>query len=165
MVTTIYYHFLVMNKFWCLFGWLPTFWYACRFVPTLANLANAWESKTLINILATLGSNETYLLFFELFMQHIKKDRDPRWEEEFQFVCEEPPTNDKMQIEVMSRPPSIGIHSKVAILFSHFWPLYCDMIKYLLEILLKMINYESRVYLASCQSLKMYVSFHNNLRS
>lgn len=44
--------------------------------------------------------------------KHIKKNRDPRWEEEFQFVCEEPPTNDKMQIEVMSRPPSIGIHSK-----------------------------------------------------
>ncbi|KAK1617000.1 hypothetical protein QYE76_022517 [Lolium multiflorum] len=44
--------------------------------------------------------------------KHIKKNRDPHWEEEFQFVCEEPPTNDKMQIEVMSRPPSIGIHSK-----------------------------------------------------
>ncbi|CAM0945776.1 unnamed protein product [Alopecurus aequalis] len=44
--------------------------------------------------------------------KHIKKNRDPRWEEEFQFVCEEPPTNDKMQIDVMSRPPSIGIHSK-----------------------------------------------------
>lgn len=44
--------------------------------------------------------------------KHIKKNRDPRWEEEFQFVCEEPPANDKMQIEVMSRPPSIGIYSK-----------------------------------------------------
>jgi len=44
--------------------------------------------------------------------KHIKKNRDPRWEEEFQFMCEEPPTNEKMQIEVMSRPPSIGIHSK-----------------------------------------------------
>lgn len=44
--------------------------------------------------------------------KHIKKNRDPRWEEEFQFVCEEPPTNDKMHVEVLSRPPSIGIHSK-----------------------------------------------------
>ncbi|BAF08669.1 synaptotagmin-2 [Oryza sativa Japonica Group] len=44
--------------------------------------------------------------------KHIKKNRDPRWEQEFQFVCEEPPINDKMQIEVISRPPSIGIHSK-----------------------------------------------------
>ncbi|KAG6497537.1 hypothetical protein ZIOFF_045438 [Zingiber officinale] len=42
----------------------------------------------------------------------IKKNRDPRWDEEFQFVCEEPPTNEKMHVEVVSRPPSIGIHSK-----------------------------------------------------
>lgn len=44
--------------------------------------------------------------------KHIKKSRDPRWEEEFQFVCEEPPVGDKMHLEVCSRPPSIGIHSK-----------------------------------------------------
>ncbi|KAG8070574.1 hypothetical protein GUJ93_ZPchr0006g43170 [Zizania palustris] len=44
--------------------------------------------------------------------KHIKKNRDPRWEQEFQFVCEEPPIDDKMQVEVISRPPSIGIHSK-----------------------------------------------------
>ncbi|KAK3157893.1 hypothetical protein QOZ80_2AG0129850 [Eleusine coracana subsp. coracana] len=44
--------------------------------------------------------------------KHIKKNRDPRWEEEFQFMCEEPPTNDKMQVEVISRPSSLGIHSK-----------------------------------------------------
>ncbi|ONK57457.1 uncharacterized protein A4U43_C09F710 [Asparagus officinalis] len=45
--------------------------------------------------------------------KHIKKNRDPRWEEEFQFVCEEPPVNDKMHVEVLSKPPSIHIHSKV----------------------------------------------------
>ncbi|RCV06265.1 hypothetical protein SETIT_1G149300v2 [Setaria italica] len=44
--------------------------------------------------------------------KHIKKNRDPRWEQEFEFVCEEPPINDKMQVEVISRPPSLGIHSK-----------------------------------------------------
>ncbi|PKU77493.1 Synaptotagmin-2 [Dendrobium catenatum] len=44
--------------------------------------------------------------------KHIKKSRDPRWEEEFQFVCEEPPVSDKMHLEVRSRPPSIGIYSK-----------------------------------------------------
>ncbi|XP_073106442.1 synaptotagmin-2 isoform X4 [Elaeis guineensis] len=44
--------------------------------------------------------------------KHRKKSRDPRWEEEFQFVCEEPPIHDKMHVEVLSRPPSIGIHSK-----------------------------------------------------
>lgn len=79
-------------------------------------------------------------IYLNWFVQHIKKNRDPRWEEEFQFMCEEPPTNEKMQIEVMSRPPSIGIHSKVAILISDYWAFCCDMIKYILEILLKMIN-------------------------
>lgn len=44
--------------------------------------------------------------------KHIKRSRDPRWEEEFQFVCEEPPLGDKMHLEVCSRPPSIGIYSK-----------------------------------------------------
>ncbi|WOL18882.1 synaptotagmin-2 [Canna indica] len=44
--------------------------------------------------------------------KHIKKNRDPRWEEEFQFVCEEPPVNDKMQVEVFSKAPSIGIYPK-----------------------------------------------------
>ncbi|WOL18585.1 synaptotagmin-2 [Canna indica] len=44
--------------------------------------------------------------------KHIKKNRDPRWEEEFQFLCKEPPVNEKMQVEVVSRAPSIGIHSK-----------------------------------------------------
>lgn len=48
-------------------------------------------------------------------VQYIKKSRDPRWEEEFQFVCEEPPTNDKMHVEVFTRPPSISIHPKVQI--------------------------------------------------
>ncbi|XP_016206039.1 synaptotagmin-2-like [Arachis ipaensis] len=34
--------------------------------------------------------------------KHVKKNRDPRWEEEFQFVVEEPPTNDKLHVEVVS---------------------------------------------------------------
>ncbi|KAL5144188.1 Synaptotagmin-2 [Glycine soja] len=32
----------------------------------------------------------------------MKKNRDPRWEEEFQFLVEEPPTNDKLHVEVVS---------------------------------------------------------------
>lgn len=55
-----------------------------------------------------------------LFLQHIKKNRDPRWDEEFQFVCEEPPIHDKLHVEVISRPSSIGIHSKVPF-FVHFY--------------------------------------------
>ncbi|KAH7692596.1 C2 domain-containing protein [Dioscorea alata] len=44
--------------------------------------------------------------------KHIKKNRDPRWGEEFQFMCEEPPVKDKIRAEVFSRPSTIGIHSK-----------------------------------------------------
>ncbi|PKA54022.1 Synaptotagmin-2 [Apostasia shenzhenica] len=44
--------------------------------------------------------------------RHIKKSRDPRWEEEFLFVCDEPPVGDKLHMEVISRPSTIGIHSK-----------------------------------------------------
>ncbi|KAK7409763.1 hypothetical protein VNO78_00056 [Psophocarpus tetragonolobus] len=32
----------------------------------------------------------------------IKKTRDPRWEEEFQFLVDEPPTKDKLHVEVVS---------------------------------------------------------------
>ncbi|PWA62519.1 synaptotagmin-2 [Artemisia annua] len=28
--------------------------------------------------------------------EHIKKNRDPRWNEEFKFTLEEPPVNDKL---------------------------------------------------------------------
>uniref|UniRef100_A0A0E0C9I3 Synaptotagmin n=1 Tax=Oryza meridionalis TaxID=40149 RepID=A0A0E0C9I3_9ORYZ len=43
----------------------------------------------------------------------IKKNRDPRWEEEIEFVCEEPPANDKLHVEVLSKPPKKGlIHGK-----------------------------------------------------
>ncbi|XP_057440446.1 synaptotagmin-2-like [Lotus japonicus] len=32
----------------------------------------------------------------------MKKNRDPRWEEEFQFMAEEPPANEKLHVEVVS---------------------------------------------------------------
>ncbi|KAK1370333.1 Synaptotagmin-1 [Heracleum sosnowskyi] len=41
--------------------------------------------------------------------KHIKKNRDPRWEEEFSFVLEEPPTNDRLHVEVLSSSSRIGI--------------------------------------------------------
>ncbi|KAL0432339.1 UNVERIFIED_CONTAM: Synaptotagmin-2 [Sesamum latifolium] len=39
----------------------------------------------------------------------IKKNRDPRWEEEFQFVLEEPPTNDRVHVEVRSSSKKLGL--------------------------------------------------------
>ncbi|KAL4187395.1 hypothetical protein AMTRI_Chr09g38820 [Amborella trichopoda] len=44
--------------------------------------------------------------------KHLKKNRDPRWEEEFKFRLEEPPVNDRLHVEVISKPSTIGIHSK-----------------------------------------------------
>lgn len=44
-------------------------------------------------------------------MQHIKKNRDPKWEEEFHFVCEEPPINEKLHVEVYSKPSKVAILS------------------------------------------------------
>ncbi|MBA0775161.1 hypothetical protein Gotri_010322 [Gossypium trilobum] len=45
--------------------------------------------------------------------KRIKKNRDPRWNEEFQFRLEEPPTNDRLHVEVYSTSSRIGLlHSK-----------------------------------------------------
>ncbi|XP_074563497.1 synaptotagmin-1-like [Curcuma longa] len=42
--------------------------------------------------------------------KHKKHNRDPRWKEEFLFVCEEPPVHDKVLVEVFSKALGIGIH-------------------------------------------------------
>ncbi|KAH9693433.1 Synaptotagmin-2 [Citrus sinensis] len=41
--------------------------------------------------------------------KRIKKNRDPRWEEEFQFTLEEPPTDDKLHVEVISTSSRMGL--------------------------------------------------------
>ncbi|XP_010543542.1 PREDICTED: synaptotagmin-3 [Tarenaya hassleriana] len=42
----------------------------------------------------------------------LKKTRDPRWNEEFQFTLEEPPLNERLRIEVMSRGTGLRFRSK-----------------------------------------------------
>lgn len=42
----------------------------------------------------------------------LKKTRDPLWNEEFQFLLEEPPVQDKIHIKVMSKRTSFSFHSK-----------------------------------------------------
>ncbi|XP_058094521.1 synaptotagmin-3 isoform X2 [Magnolia sinica] len=42
----------------------------------------------------------------------IKKSRDPVWNEEFQFMLEEPPANDKIHIEVISKKTGFTFHPK-----------------------------------------------------
>ncbi|EPS58120.1 hypothetical protein M569_16696, partial [Genlisea aurea] len=39
----------------------------------------------------------------------VKKNRNPRWEEEFQFMLEEPPTNDRIHVEVVSTSKRMGL--------------------------------------------------------
>ncbi|CAL5331461.1 unnamed protein product [Camellia sinensis] len=44
----------------------------------------------------------------------VKKNRDPRWEEEFQFTLDEPPTNDRIHVEVVSTSSRMGLlHPKI----------------------------------------------------
>ncbi|XAR52359.1 hypothetical protein NMG60_11020385 [Bertholletia excelsa] len=42
----------------------------------------------------------------------MRKTRDPLWNEEFQFMLEEPPVSDKVQITVMSKRTGFGFRSK-----------------------------------------------------
>ncbi|KAG8377942.1 hypothetical protein BUALT_Bualt08G0086300 [Buddleja alternifolia] len=39
----------------------------------------------------------------------VKKNRDPRWDEEFQFTLAEPPTNDRVHMEVVSHSRGMGL--------------------------------------------------------
>ncbi|KAK4378275.1 hypothetical protein RND71_000137 [Anisodus tanguticus] len=41
--------------------------------------------------------------------KQVKKNRDPRWEEEFTFVLEEAPVNDRLHMEVLSTSTRIGL--------------------------------------------------------
>ncbi|KAK4375110.1 hypothetical protein RND71_005787 [Anisodus tanguticus] len=41
--------------------------------------------------------------------KQVKKNRDPRWEEEFTFMLEEAPVNDKLHVEVISTSMRIGL--------------------------------------------------------
>jgi hypothetical protein len=47
----------------------------------------------------------------------MKKNRDPRWEEEFQFMVDEPPTNQKIHVEVVSNSSRNLLRQKVHNLF------------------------------------------------
>ncbi|KAK8476525.1 hypothetical protein V6N11_039720 [Hibiscus sabdariffa] len=43
------------------------------------------------------------------FVQKVKKNRDPRWEEEFTFMLDEPPVTDKIHFEVCSSSSRMGL--------------------------------------------------------
>lgn len=46
-------------------------------------------------------------------LQVIRKTRDPRWNEEFQFMVDEAPVDDKIHIEVRSQRRGLPFHNKV----------------------------------------------------
>lgn len=48
----------------------------------------------------------------------LRKTRDPRWNEEFQFTLEEPPLKESIRVEVMSKGTGFHFRSKVKI-FMH----------------------------------------------
>lgn len=61
-------------------------------------------------------TNPCALIFFrgeQKKTKMIKKTRDPSWDEEFQFMLEEPPLKDKIHIEIMStKRRGLGFRSK-----------------------------------------------------
>lgn len=47
----------------------------------------------------------------------IKKNRNPRWNEDFEFMVEEPPLNEKLRVEVFSKRKSFGFTRKESLGF------------------------------------------------
>lgn len=43
----------------------------------------------------------------------LRKTRDPRWNEEFQFTLEEPPLKESIRVEVMGKGTGFHFRSKV----------------------------------------------------
>lgn len=58
------------------------------------------------------------MCYFYGFTQKVKKNRDPRWDESFEFTLDEPPTNDKIHVEVVSSSSRTLLHGKVETTFS-----------------------------------------------
>eukprot|EP01018_Ginkgo_biloba_P031328 Gb_10239 [translate_table: standard] len=44
--------------------------------------------------------------------KRMKKNRDPRWEQDFEFMLEKPPLNEKLHVEVISKGKGFSFHSK-----------------------------------------------------
>lgn len=54
------------------------------------------------------------MVFDMTLIQRLKKNRDPRWDEDFQFMLGEPPMNDRLHVEVISTSSRMGLlHPKV----------------------------------------------------
>lgn len=56
---------------------------------------------------------EQLMMYVLVLIQLVKKNRDPRWGEEFQFTLEEPPTSERLHVEVLSSSKMSLLHPKV----------------------------------------------------
>lgn len=58
----------------------------------------------------------------------IRKTHHPMWNEDFQFMLEEPPLNDKIHIEVMSKRTRFSFRSKVCLVILLLSPQFSSLI-------------------------------------
>jgi len=71
-------------------------------------------SSPLLKFIADIVQSYIFIYICNLVsLQTIKKTRDPRWNEEFQFTLDQPPLHELIRIEVMSKRKSFSFRSKV----------------------------------------------------
>lgn len=58
----------------------------------------------------------------------IRKTHHPKWNEDFQFMLEEPPLNDKIHIEVMSKRTRFSFRSKVCLVILLLSPQFSSLV-------------------------------------
>ncbi|XP_022765384.1 synaptotagmin-3-like isoform X3 [Durio zibethinus] len=75
--------------------------------PYAVVLFRGEKKKTKMSLLFYIKERNTKWCF-----QRIKRTHDPIWNEEFQFMLEKPPLNEKIHIEVMSKRSRISFRSK-----------------------------------------------------
>ena len=59
--------------------------------------------------------NVFIILTVLLISQTIKKNRNPRWDEHFSYMIDEPPLQEKLHVEVFSKHRTFGFMRKVRI--------------------------------------------------
>jgi hypothetical protein len=73
------------------------------------------------NVEGKRGTNPYAVVLFrgeEKKTKVVRKTRDPRWNEEFQFMVDDPPADDKIHIEVRNKRRGLPFRSKVSPCFS-----------------------------------------------
>ena len=103
ILAKIVFHPLCCWKFWC--SWKPSLVYTL--------IVQQHLSELLFQAFSSFDLHIFIHLYVTWSLQMIKKTRDPIWNEEFQFMVEEPPLHDKIRVEVMSKRTGFRFQSKV----------------------------------------------------